>query len=101
MSDIKLDIFNQAQQLQHDLLEFANVPEAGLPADTHQILASSLTWNTRGYIEKVANQINGAFGKGWFDASAVMTRRLVETLIIEPLQQNLWVDSGSGRSPIV
>ena len=39
--------------------------------------------NTRGYIERVVNQINGSYEKGWFDGCAVMMRRLIETLIIE------------------
>jgi hypothetical protein len=38
---------------------------------------------TRGYIERVAHQANGAYAHGWYDACAVMVRRLVETLIIE------------------
>lgn len=38
---------------------------------------------TRGYIERVVFQINGCYEKGWFDACAVMMRRLIETLIIE------------------
>ena len=38
---------------------------------------------TRGYIERVANQVNGTYENGWYDACAVMLRRLLETLIIE------------------
>lgn len=38
---------------------------------------------TRGYIEKVALQANGCYESNWFDACAVMIRRIVETLIIE------------------
>ncbi|WP_159559157.1 hypothetical protein [Alcanivorax sp. S71-1-4] len=43
----------------------------------------SLVSGTRGYIEKLAHQINGTYEHGWYDACAVITRRLVETLIIE------------------
>lgn len=39
--------------------------------------------NTRGYIEKIATQLNGCFQFGFYDAAAVMIRRLIETLIIE------------------
>ena len=46
----------------------------------------SLVRNTRGYIERVANQINGAYENGWYDACAVMIRRLIETLIIEAFE---------------
>jgi hypothetical protein len=38
---------------------------------------------TRGYIEKVCEQMNGCYQFGFFDAASVMMRRLVETLIIE------------------
>lgn len=38
---------------------------------------------TRGYIEKIAVQVNGCYKNQWFDACAVMLRRLLETLIIE------------------
>jgi len=60
-----------------------SVPDEGLPAYSQQVLPRSLFRGTRGYIEKVANQINGCYEKGWFDAAAVMVRRLLETLIIE------------------
>src|SRR5437868_4908031 len=38
---------------------------------------------TRGYIEKVCEQLNGCYQFGFYDAASVMMRRLVETLIIE------------------
>jgi hypothetical protein len=41
-------------------------------------------WNdTRGYIEKVCEQLNGCYQFGFYDAGSVMLRRVVETLIIE------------------
>ena len=43
---------------------------------------------TRGYIERVANQANGAYQNGWYDACAVMLRRLLETLIIEAFEHH-------------
>lgn len=46
----------------------------------------SLVRGTRGYIEKISNQINGAYENGWYDACAVMLRRLIETLIIEAFE---------------
>lgn len=47
------------------------------------VLPHSLVAGTRGYIEIVARQINGTYENGWYDACAVMMRRLLETLIIE------------------
>ena len=37
---------------------------------------------------KVANQANGAYSQGWYDACAVMLRRLLETLIIEAFEKH-------------
>jgi hypothetical protein len=58
-------------------------PSEGTKPSTQQILPHALVRGTRGYIERVCYQINGSYEQGWFDACAVMMRRLVETLIIE------------------
>ncbi len=59
----------------------------GLTADpvpeTEQVLPIAVVENTRGYIEKVVLQANGSYEHQWYDACAVMIRRLVETFIIE------------------
>jgi len=39
--------------------------------------------NTRGYIEEVCRELNGSFRHAYYNAAAVMLRRLLETLIIE------------------
>jgi len=39
--------------------------------------------NTRGYVEAVCRELNGSFHNAYYNASAVMLRRLLETLIIE------------------
>jgi hypothetical protein len=56
-------------------LKRVDVPDAILPA--------SLVAGTRPYLERLVHQINGAYGYGFYDASAVLCRRLVESLIIE------------------
>lgn len=43
----------------------------------------SLVRGTRGYLERVAHQVNGCYANAWYDACAVMIRRFLETLIIE------------------
>jgi hypothetical protein len=58
-------------------------PSEGTRSANEFILPHSMVRGTRGYIERVVNQINGCYEKGWFDGCAVMMRRLVETLIIE------------------
>jgi hypothetical protein len=42
---------------------------------------------TRGYIERVLTQVNDCYEYDWFDACAVMMRRLMETLVIECYEQ--------------
>jgi hypothetical protein len=39
--------------------------------------------DTRGYIEEVCRELNGCFRHAYYNAAAVMLRRLLETLIIE------------------
>jgi len=50
---------------------------------TGSVLQPELTASTRPYIERMALQINGAYEAGWYDASMVICRRLMESLIIE------------------
>jgi len=40
----------------------------------------------RGYLLTIAKQMNGCFREGWYDACAVMMRRLVEIAIIETFE---------------
>lgn len=53
-----------------------------VPIDS-QFLSEEVWRPTRGYIEKVCVQLNGAMHEGFFDCAAVMIRRVIETLIIE------------------
>ena len=55
---------------------------------------------TRGYIEKIAIQLNGCFQFGFFDAASVLIRRLIETLIIEAyeaLRRESEIRDGNGN----
>jgi hypothetical protein len=60
----------------------------GTRSASESILPFAMVRGTRGYIEKVTNQINGCYEKGWFDSCAVMMRRLLETLIIECFEKH-------------
>jgi hypothetical protein len=40
----------------------------------------------RGYLITVCRQMNGCFSSGWYDAAAVMMRRLLETSMIEAFE---------------
>lgn len=63
-------------------------PSEGTRAANDFILPSAMVKGTRGYIQRVVNQINGCYEKGWFDGCAVMMRRLIETLIIECFEKH-------------
>lgn len=47
------------------------------------ILPTEIVEGTRLYLERMTYQINGAYEAGFYDASAVICRRLMESLIIE------------------
>lgn len=56
--------------------------------------------STRGYIESVCKQLNGCFRASYYDAAAVMLRRLLETLIIEAyeyLKRQNEIQDGGGN----
>lgn len=63
-------------------------PEEGAPSQEEPVIYFSLVRNTRGYLERLVHQINGSYANGWYDASAVMIRRLIETLIIEVFEKH-------------
>ena len=67
-------------------------PEEGLRAASQRVIPMSIVRATRGYIERIANQANGAYDNGWYDACAVMIRRLLETLIIEAFEHEQIAD---------
>lgn len=75
-----LSLAAELQQLVHDTVK---PPSDTAPSYTEDVIYMSLVQNTRGYIVKIAHQVNGCYASGWYDACAVMIRRLVETLIIE------------------
>jgi hypothetical protein len=72
-----------AAAIQGDLVELSGPLPEGQAADSDLVVYRSLVAETRSYIQAVANQINGTYERGWYDACAVMVRRLIETLIIE------------------
>jgi hypothetical protein len=61
-------------------------PSEGTRPRSQSVLPRALFTKTRGYIERVVDQINGCYENGWFDGCAVMMRRLLETLIIESFE---------------
>jgi hypothetical protein len=69
--------------IKKDLDSIGLPPEQGYASHSYQLLPKLITHGTRGYIEKTSQQINGCYENGWYDACAVMMRKLLETVIIE------------------
>lgn len=76
-----------AKAIQDEVPRRGTPPDEGLPSETEQIIPISVVRGTRGYLERVVNQVNGCYEHGWFDACAVMLRRLIETLLIEAFER--------------
>jgi hypothetical protein len=77
-----------AKQLGRDLPFRYVPPSEGTRPKSEMVLPHALVRNTRGYIERITQQINGCYEQGWFDGCAVMMRRLMETLIIEVFEHH-------------
>jgi hypothetical protein len=50
---------------------------------SEELFPMEIVEGTRSYIEKLAAQANGCYQNNWYDACAVMVRRLVEILIVD------------------
>jgi len=81
-------VLSIAKEIQSESADLLGAPEEGYPSKTQTVVPMSVVRGTRGYIEKVANQVNGTYEQGWFDGCAVMIRRLIETLIIEAFENH-------------
>jgi hypothetical protein len=82
------NIFETAKAISLEVRHELGPPAEGLLAGTQSVVLQSVVRDTRGYIEKIVNQVNGCYENGWYDASAVMLRRLIETLIIEAFEKH-------------
>jgi hypothetical protein len=82
------DAVELVKKLKSDAPKAFVPPSGGTRPANELVLPFAMVKGTRGYIEKVTNQINGCYEKGWFDGCAVMMRRLMETLIIECFEEH-------------
>lgn len=78
----------RVKEFQKDADSCVKPPSGGAASANEMVLPFSLVKNTRGYLERVVHQINGSYENGWYDACAVMIRRLTETLIIEAFEHH-------------
>jgi hypothetical protein len=82
------NIFAAAQAINADVERELGPPEEGVAPNSHLVIMKSLTRDTRSYVVQIVQQINGSYENGWYDACAVMIRRLIETLIIETFEEH-------------
>lgn len=80
----KLQLLKYLTDCTHRLLVI--VDETPKLSNSDVTLPYSLFEETSGYIQGIVRQINGCYVSGWYDACAVMIRRLVETLVIEAFE---------------
>ena len=71
------------KQFARETGELRKPPDIAAASQTERVLPFSVVRGTRQYLETTAHQINGSYENGWYDACAVMMRKLIETLIIE------------------
>ena len=75
--------FEYLRQLQRNVDDSSLPPLEGTKPRSEKVIDLALVSGTKPYLEKVADQINGTYENGWYDACGVMLRRFIETLIIE------------------
>ena len=83
MNEFAEYVLNVAKRIQADVDEVSKPPLEGRKPKKSWVIDFNSVKGTESYIERVVDQINGTYENGWYDACAVMLRRLIETLIIE------------------
>lgn len=88
MYDNATHILEAAKRIQKDVNNLTRPPAEGSKPATDRIIDTTLVRGTPGNFVRVVDQINGTYERGWYDACAVMLRRLLEMLIIEAYVAN-------------
>ena len=70
----------------HESVAVSTLHDEGGVTFSDSIVPRSVVRNSRAYIERIVCQVNGCYDSGWYDACAVMIRRLIETLLIEAFE---------------
>jgi len=63
--------------------KFKGLLSQPLPEIQDSIIPNEYIAGTRNYLEKMVNQINGCYQFGFYDGCIILSRRLMESLIIE------------------
>lgn len=65
---------------------WSNQPKPAIDEEEGLFPLTILSQANRGYLVSIGRQMNGCFSTGWYDASAVMMRRLLEIALIEAFE---------------
>ena len=84
-ANLKMDA---AKRFQRKVNELTCPPAEGTKPATAIVIDAALVRGAPGNFVRVVDQINGTYERGWYDACAVMLRRLLEMLIIEAYVAN-------------
>jgi hypothetical protein len=89
------------RELSHSLRTIWKQASSGSTAPGNELFPLTIITRTkRGYLATIAHQMNGCMREGWFDACAVMMRRLLKAVIIEAYEHHSIADrikDGSGN----
>lgn len=84
------------QALSEKYLSLLDIKE---PPATSSVIPLDFVSGTRTYLERLVTQINGSYDSGFYDASAVILRRLTESLLVEVyVSQNRQAEIKQGGS---
>ena len=87
-----------ARRFQRQVNELTKPPAEGTKPATDRIIDTALVMGAPGNFVRVVDQINGTYERGWYDACAIMLRRLLEMLIIEAYVANGMKDKIKGEN---
>lgn len=81
------------RELAHSLKTIWKQPSPGAAAPGNELFPLTIITKTnRGYLITIAHQMNGCMRQGWYDACAVMMRRLLEAVVIEAFEHRKIAD---------
>lgn len=81
--DVAKRCLESARRFQQDVPRIPVPRASGGVSVSDAVIPRSFTPTKRQYIDRLIHQLNGSYENGYFDACAVMLRRLLELLIIE------------------
>ena len=86
-----------AKRFQGQINQLTRPPAEGSKPNTDRIIDAALIRGAPSNFVRVVDQINGTYERGWYDACAIMLRRLLEMLLIEAYVANGMKDKIKGK----